>query len=116
MKATYWQKGETLDFTATEAVKNGQVVPLVSRIGVAGTDIPAGAKGQVHVVGVFELDKAAGEEMAMGTPVYYNATDDCVTTVASTGEGDAAVENIPAGYVAADAAKADTKVCVKLLG
>ena len=36
MKATYWQKGEVLDFTPTADVKNGQVVPIGSRVGVAG--------------------------------------------------------------------------------
>lgn len=40
MNARYWQKGETLDYTATkEAVTNGQVVSLGGRIGVAGNDI-----------------------------------------------------------------------------
>ena len=40
MNARYWQKGETLDYTAAkEAVTNGQVVSLGGRIGVAGNDI-----------------------------------------------------------------------------
>ena len=39
MNARYWQRGETLDYTATEAVTNGQVVSLGNRIGVAGNDL-----------------------------------------------------------------------------
>ena len=45
MNARYWQRGETLDYTATEAVTNGQVVSLGNRIGVAGNDIAEGATG-----------------------------------------------------------------------
>lgn len=108
MKATYWQRGETLDYTPTEAVRNGAVVDLKTRIGVAGTDIPANEQGQIHVVGVFAMDKAANVAVTMGAAVYYDAGDDVITT---TAEG-----NTPAGYAAAEAAAADTTVLVKLLG
>lgn len=122
MKATYWQKGEVLDFTPTEDVKNGQVVPIGSRVGVAGSDIPAGEQGHLHVVGVFEMDKATGEEITMGTALYYDAANDCVTAAASTevpGEGEGKTEtvtNTPAGYAAGDADKKAATVLVKLLG
>lgn len=108
MKATYWQKGEVLDFTPTEDVKNGQVVPIVSRVGIAGSDIAAGEQGHLHVVGVFELDKAAGETIPMGTAVYYDAAADAITATQES--------NTPAGYAAADAAQANATVLVKLLG
>lgn len=108
MKATYWQRGETLDYTPTDAVKNSAVVSLGTRVGVAGSDIAAGAQGQVHVVGVFEMDKAANEAITMGAAVYYDAANDAIT---ATAEG-----NTPAGYAAADAAAADATVLVKLLG
>lgn len=107
MNANFWQKGETLDYVAAEAVKNGQVINLSSRIGIAGSDIPAGETGHVHVVGVFVMDKAA-EQIPMGTPVYYAADADVITKT-ETG-------NVPAGYAAADAAEADATVLVKLLG
>lgn len=108
MKATYWQKGEVLDFTPTEDVKNGQVVPIVSRVGIAGSDIAAGEQGHLHVVGVFELDKADGETIPMGTAVYYDAAADAITATQGS--------NTPAGYAAADAAQASATVLVKLLG
>ena len=115
MKATYWQKVEVLDFIPTKDVKNGQVVPIGSRVGVAGSDIAANEQGHLHVVGVFEMDKAA-EAVTMGTALYYDAANDCVTDTASTGEGAAKVDNTPAGYAVADAAAADATVLVKLLG
>ena len=120
MKATYWQKGETLDYTPAKAVKNGEVVPLVTRIGVAGSDIAAGEQGHLHVVGVFELDKSTEEEITMGAALYYDAENDVVTATASTtvteDESTETVAHVPAGYAAGDAAKSDTTVLVKLLG
>ena len=62
MNARYWQRGETLDYTAEEAVVNGQVVSLGNRIGVAGNDIAEGATGALHVTGVYIMDKKASEK------------------------------------------------------
>ena len=108
MNAKYWQRGETLDYTPSAAVKNGEIVSLGTRIGVAGSDIPANVQGQIHVVGVFELDKAENEAITMGAAVYYDATNDVITTTATS--------NVPAGYAAQAAAAAATTVLVKLLG
>ena len=105
MTAKYWQKGEVLDYKASTAVKNG--VSLGTRIGVAGEDIAAGETGHLHVVGVFEMEKATGD-VTMGAALYYSATDKKITTTASG--------NVPAGYAAAPAASADETVLVKLLG
>ncbi len=115
MKATYWQKGGTLDYTPTDDVENGQVVALVTRIGVAGNTIASGDTGTLHVEGVFEMDKATGA-VAMGAALYYDETAENITTVASTGSGETLVTNVPAGYAAAAAASGDTTVLVKLLG
>ena len=107
MNAKYWQKGETLDYTPAEAVKNGAVVSLGTRIGIAGSDIAANEQGQIHVVGVFEMAKD-GAEIALGAAVYYNEANDQITATA-----DGAV---PAGYAVQAATAADTTVLVKLLG
>lgn len=107
MKATYWQRGETLDYTPENAVGNGEVVSLGTRIGVAGGDIKAGELGHLHVVGVFEMPKAASVSITMGAAVYYDAGAGAITTSAS---------NVPAGYAAAAAGANDATVLVKLLG
>lgn len=107
MKATYWQRGETLDYTPEKAVENGEVVSLGTRIGVAGGDIKAGELGHLHVVGVFEMRKDTGD-ITMGAALYYSETYNEITTTASG--------NVPAGYAAAPAASADETVLVKLLG
>ena len=67
MTAKYWQKGEVLDYKASISVKNGDVVSLGTRIGVAGEDIPQGETGHLHVVGVFEMPKDPGA-VTMGAP------------------------------------------------
>lgn len=108
MTAKYWQKGEVLDYKASAAVKNGEVVSLGTRIGVAGEDIAAGETGHLHVVGVFEMEKATGD-VTMGAALYYSATDKKITTTTASG-------NVPAGYAAAPAASADETALVKLLG
>lgn len=107
MKASYWQKGDTLDYTPEEAVAYGQVVDLTTRIGVAASDIAAGDQGQLHVTGVFQLDKDSSE-VALGAALYYDKSADKITT---TDGG-----HTPAGYAAAPAAAGTGTVLVKLLG
>lgn len=106
MNARYWQRGETLDYTAEEAVANGQVVSLGNRIGVAGNDIAKGATGALHVTGVYIMDKKASEKITMGAPVYYDAAADEIT---ATEKG-----NVPAGYAAATAEAGDAIVLVNI--
>ena len=108
MKATYYQRGETLDYTPTEKTEAGQVVDLKTRIGVAAAPILAGEQGAVHMVGVFAMTKADGEAIDQGTAVYYDSAADAITAT----EG----SNTPAGYAAASAAATDATVLVKLLG
>lgn len=107
MKAKYWQKGEALDFTATVAVKNGDIVSLNTRVGVAGDDIPAGSTGAVYVEGVFVMPKGA-EEITLGATLYWNEESGNIVTDEAG--------NIPAGYATAPASAKDTTVRVKLLG
>lgn len=110
MKASYCQRGESLDYTNDSALKieAGEVVNLITRIGVAGTEIKPREIGSVHVVGVFKMDKAASEAISMGTAVYYDETNKCITATAAS--------NIPAGYAIVSALASDAYVYVKLLG
>ena len=104
MKAVYFQRGEALGYTPTEDTKAGQG----TRIGVAASDIPANELGNVHVVGVFSMTKAEGEELAQGAAVYYDSAAEAIT---ATADG-----NTPAGYAASPAAATAATVMVKLLG
>ena len=110
MSAKYWQRGETIDYTATDDLANGDVVDLSTRIGVAGNDIATGETGAVHVVGVFEMPKATGA-VTVGQALYWDKTAGNITTTAGS-----APANTPAGWAVAAAGASDTTVLVKLLG
>lgn len=108
MRGIYIQTGAALDYTPTEAVGNGTVVSLGTRIGVVAGDIPANGTGTLHVEGVFALGKKSGETFKMGDAVYYDAGEDAMTATADS--------NVPAGYAAAPAGENDATVLVKLQG
>ena len=102
MIANYQQPGAAIDYTnpTSDTIKAGQVVSLTTRIGVAGTEIPAAAVGSLHVKGVFAMDKASGA-IPLGAAVYYNAS---ITTTASSA--------VPAGWAIAAAKSEDATVQV----
>lgn len=108
-KAKYIQRGDTLDYknTTTKTIEAGTIIPLVSLIGVAGTNIAAGQIGSVHVTGAYEIEKSDTTEITLGTPVHYDGSGITATSSGTT---------TPAGYAASDAAAADTVIMVKLLG
>lgn len=107
MIANYQQPGSAIDYPngTSSAIAAGQVVSLTTRIGVAGTDIPASAVGSLYVKGVFVMPKAASTAIAIGAAVYYDASADNITTTT-------AASNIPAGWAIAAAAENDTTVQV----
>ena len=125
MKAVYVQRGENLDFRneTGEYIEAGDVVVFGGRIGVAGTDIPPGELGSIHMTEVYRLSKKAGEAVSAGMDVYY--TPDGITASAEAGTAwsggeeetaAAGAEPVLAGYAVEDAAEDDTTVLVKLAG
>ena len=109
MIAIYMQQGVNLDYknSGDTAIAANTVISLGTRIGIAGTDIPAGGTGTVVTEGVFELKKTTGS-IDLGAVVYYDASADNVTTSSSG--------NVPAGYAIAAAKENDATVAVKLVG
>lgn len=106
--ATYWQRGEAIDFVngTGSKIEANEIVAFGSRVGVAGSDIAAGETGALHVTGVFEMPKKENEAISAGADVYWSA--DGVTAT----EG----SNPKAGYAIEAAVAADATVKVKLLG
>ena len=106
-KASYWQRGEALDYTNTgnTVIEAGTVLEIGDRIGIAGCDIDPGALGSVHVEGVFEFNKGSGA-LELGENVTITAS---TATAAATGDSDT-----PNGYVAKAAASGDSTVFVKI--
>ena len=106
-KAVFWQRGETIDYVnKTEAIiEENTVLAIGSRIGITGMKIRPNEKGSVHVSGVFEFDKAAGE-IALGADVYWDAAAGKITTTSSS--------NTKAGFAVEEAGSSSTKVIVKI--
>ena len=98
--ATYFQRGEALDYTNTgsDKITVGTVIKIGTRIGIAGDDILPKATGTIHVSGVFEFKKTGTTEIKMGTDVYFDGTG----------------INTPAGYAAEDVSASATSIKVKI--
>lgn len=105
-KATYWQRGEAIDYTnATEnLIEAGTVLVIGTKIGIAGCDIEPGALGSAHVEGVYKFAKGDAA-IDLGAAVTYDAT---------TGTMAAAESGAGNGYAVQAAAATDTEVLVKI--
>lgn len=113
MAATYYQRGESLDYTNSSGSKisAGDVIELGDRIAIAGCDMADGTKGAVEVVGVFLIEKTGTNAISMGTNVYFDG--DGITDAADDG-GNPATAYTPAGFAAAAAAADATEILVKI--
>jgi len=103
----YIQRGEAIDFTndGNADIAFLDVIPLETRIGIAGDNIKLGEKKTVHVTGVYRLPKGA-EALTVGTEVYWSVDDEAITATQGS--------NIPAGWVIEPAETGDTEVNVKI--
>lgn len=99
MIAIHKQTGDTVDYIPAADVAAGDVVAQGDLIGVANREIKAGALGALAVVGVFDFPKAtgAGQAIAAGSKVYWDAT----AKVATTSDGGGANKFLGKSVVAA---------------
>jgi predicted RecA/RadA family phage recombinase len=105
--ARFVQEGEAIDYTPGSAVAAGAIVVIGSvGIGVAQTAIAANVRGSLIVDGVIEHAKASGA-VTFGAKVYYDATNNVLTTTATS--------NTLAGWAVAAAASGDATATIKLL-
>ena len=109
-KAAYWQRGETIDFKneTSAVIEENTVVLIGNRIGITGMRIDPGEMGDLHVTGVFEFPKKTGEEVSLGSDVYFNQEEGYMT---GTADG-----NTKAGFAAAAADADSVTVLVKING
>lgn len=103
--ANHVQKGDIINYTPTGNIAYHEVVPLVSRIGVALTAIPANEAGSLALTDVWELPAATSLAIALGDKVYWNTTN---SNIDKTDTG------IPAGFAVTAKATAGTTVQVKI--
>lgn len=106
MKASYVQRGETIDYknTTVAVIAANDIVAMTSRIAVAATEIQIGAVGTVNVVGVYDIPAASGVAFTVGQSVYYK---DGVIVADSAGA-------IPAGFVVEPKTSTSTTARVKI--
>jgi predicted RecA/RadA family phage recombinase len=105
-QASFVQVGCAIDYTPGAAVAAGDVVLQGDLIGVAKRPIAANELGALDVEGVFDFAKATNVAYTVGTILYWDDTNNLVTTTA-TG-------NKQIGKVVRAAATTDPTVRVRL--
>lgn len=105
-KATYWQRGETIDYKneTEDPIEAGTLVSLGYIVGVAASDIPAGEIGALHIEGVFSIPKDAGTSLTIGDRVCMKEGK-----IQKHADGDS-----PVGIVVSKPAESATSVLVMI--
>lgn len=78
------QDGNTVRFTATAAVKSGDVVMLENLAAISVSDVAQNETGVVGLTtGVFTVKAKAEDDIKQGAIVYWSATDGATITAGS---------------------------------
>ena len=83
-EATKIQEGEVVDYIAGATIANGDVIPLVDRVGIALNDAVSGDTISLDLEGVYEIGALTADAIVFGAKVWFDATARTVTTTAST--------------------------------
>ena len=105
-QAGFVHEGKFIDHTASVALAAGDVVVQGELVGVAVRALGVGELGALAVEGVFDFAKNTGVAYAVGVILYWDDTNNVVTTTAS---GNKAI-----GKAVRAAATGDTTVRVRL--
>lgn len=82
MAKNYVQGGNTVRFTATAAMKSGDVAMIENLAVVAVSDVAQGGVGVGLTTGVFTVKAKAADDIKQGAIVYWS-TDGATTTEGS---------------------------------
>ena len=105
-QATFIQEGHYIDHTPVSALASGDVVVQGDLVGVTVRPLAAGEVGSIAVDGVFDFTKNTGVAFTVGTILYWDDTNNVVTTTSAV--------NKSIGKVVRAAASADTTVRMRL--
>ncbi len=105
-QAVFIQEGKYIDHTPVGALASGDVVVQGDLVGVTLRPIAAGELGALAVDGVFDFTKNTGVAYTVGTILYWDDTNNVVTT---TSAGNKSI-----GKVVRAAASADTTARIRL--
>lgn len=107
-QATYWQRGETIDYTnAGDPIAAGQIIKLGDAVGVAASPIGTNETGSVHIEGVFRVPKVEQEKIELGVVVYLKEEEGKATKTKAGSDP-------RLGHSIAEAAETDADVLVKI--
>ena len=105
-EATKIYEGDSLDYVSPGTIAVGDVVDLITRIGVAWDNAIVDDTIAVGLVGVFEIEAATADVIVVGDALYFDTTNRVLTTVNT---------HVPAGMAAtAKAAAAAGSVYVRI--
>lgn len=82
-QAVFVQEGAAIDYTPGADVAAGDVIVQGDLVGVARFDIKSGVLGALAVTGVFDFAKATNVAYTVGTILYWDDTNNIVTTTAT---------------------------------
>lgn len=82
MAKNYVQDGNTVRFTATAAMKSGDVAMIENLAVVAESDVAQNGAGVGLTTGVFTVKAKASDDIKQGAVVYWS-TDGATTTAGS---------------------------------
>lgn len=105
-QATFIQDGSNIDHTPAGALASGDVVVQGDLVGVSLRPLAAGETGSLAVDGVFDFTKNTGVAYTVGTILYWDDTNNVVTTTSAG--------NKQIGKVVRAAATTDTAVRMRL--
>lgn len=82
-QAAFAHEGAAIDYTPGADVTAGDVIVQGDLVGVARFDIKSGVLGALAVTGVFDFAKATNIAYTVGTILYWDDTNNIVTTTAT---------------------------------
>lgn len=82
-QATFIQEGKYIDHTPIGALASGDVVVQGDLVGITLRPIAAGELGSLAVDGVFDFTKNTGVAYTVGTILYWDDTNNVVTTTSA---------------------------------
>jgi len=101
----YIQKGDSIEFVATEAIASGAIVEVGALAGISAGKYDIGDTVVVGLCGVYEVPKVSGA-ITLGAKLYSNASGSATTTVST---------HVFLGYAFSAQASGDTTVKVRLI-
>ena len=105
MQARFLHDGKAIDFLSNVDIPAGTVIVRDALVGITKLDVEANRLGALHVVGVFDVAKAA-VAIPLGSKVYWDDTakNACLT----------ATNNTLLGVAVSDAVAGDAVVKVRI--